>query len=163
MHFKISILILTLIASFNIDIIHAEKFNNGYVYPVISSRLSSKYGKRIHPVHKRARHHSGVDLAAPKNTPIRSIAAGTIIFADYYAGYGNFISIKHKNGLTSHYGHCSNIKVSVGNKIKAGQIIGAIGATGVVTGPHLHFEIRKNGIPQDPEKFIKGLEKKALG
>lgn len=154
-------LILTILVS--ASSVYAEQFSNGFVYPVNASRLSSVYGKRFHPVHKYHRHHSGVDLAAPKSTPIRSVSGGVVIFADYYAGYGNYISIKHENGLTTHYGHCNEIKVSIGQKVKAGQVIGTIGSTGVVTGPHLHFEIRKNGVPKNPEKYIKGLRTKALG
>lgn len=156
-------ILLTILLIFSSDILCAEQFSNGFVYPVNASRLSSTYGKRFHPVHKYHRHHSGVDLAAPTSTPIRTISSGTVIFADYYAGYGNYISIKHKNGLTSHYGHCDEIKVSIGQKVNAGQVIGTIGSTGVVTGPHLHFEIRKNGVPENPEKYIKGLRTKALG
>jgi murein DD-endopeptidase MepM/ murein hydrolase activator NlpD len=133
------------------------------VYPLMGPRLSSEYGKRKHPVLKSVRHHHGVDLAAPEASPIRSIAAGQVIFADPYAGYGNLIVVKHENGMTSHYGHCHTIKTSIGARIKAGQIIGTVGSTGISTGPHLHFEVRMQGAPTDPEQLLPGLAEDALG
>lgn len=142
---------------------YAEQHFQSYTYPVTASRVSSSYGPRFHPVHKHRRHHSGVDLAAAEGAAIRAIQKGVVLFADYYAGYGNLITIAHKNGITSHYGHCKEIKVSIGDTVLPGEIIGTIGSTGVVTGPHLHFEIRKHGVPANPEKYISGLREKALG
>ncbi len=133
------------------------------VYPLMGPRLSSDFGKRKHPVFRSVRHHHGVDLAAPEASPIRSIAAGQVVFADPYAGYGNLIVIRHENGMTSHYGHCDTIKTSIGARIRPGQIIGTVGSTGISTGPHLHFEIRLNGNPTDPEQLLPGLAEEALG
>lgn len=134
-----------------------------YVYPLMGTRVSSDFGSRKHPVLKAVRHHNGIDLAAPKGAAIRAIRSGIVIFADPYAGYGNLIVVKHNTGMTSHYGHCDKFKVRPGQPVKAGQIIGTVGATGMVTGPHLHFEIRINGNPHDPERFIPGLANDALG
>jgi murein DD-endopeptidase MepM/ murein hydrolase activator NlpD len=134
-----------------------------YVYPIMSARLSSGFGDRNHPIYKVKRHHKGVDLAAPEASPIRTIAKGTVVFADPYAGYGNLVVIDHGNGLTSHYGHCNTMDVQPGQKIEAGHIIATVGMTGNVTGPHLHLEIRKNGEVKDPLGFLPFLSEKAQG
>lgn len=155
-------LLLSLALTFS-SIAVAETYFASYVFPITAPRLSSAFGFRIHPVRRTHKHHSGIDLAVPNGTPIRSIANGTVVFADKYAGYGNFISILHDNGLTSHYGHCSEIKTSIGKKVTAGEIIGTVGSTGVVTGPHLHFEIRNNGKAENPEKYLTGLRVEAQG
>ena len=128
-----------------------------YVYPLMSPRLSSGFGPRKHPIRKIRRHHNGIDLAAPKGAPIRAVDGGIVVFADPHKGYGKLIVVIHKNGLTSHYGHLNKISVELGAKVKPGQIIGEVGSTGMVTGPHLHFEIRRKGKPLNPERFIPGL------
>lgn len=134
-----------------------------FVYPILAPRVSSNFGSRTHPVLRYVRHHDGIDLAAPEGATIRAIDAGRVVYADPYAGYGNLIVIQHKTGITSHYGHCSIIKVKPGALVKAGEVIGLVGKTGLVTGPHLHFEIRVNGIAQDPQKFLPGLAMEAQG
>lgn len=134
-----------------------------FVYPVMAPRISSNYGMRKHPLLKFTRNHKGIDLAADLDAPIRAIAAGTIVFADPYAGYGNLVTIQHKNGITTHYGHCQKIKVKTGQKVTAGTIIGTIGSTGMSSGPHLHFEIRMNGVPQNPTRYIPDLAEHADG
>lgn len=135
----------------------------GIVYPLIGTRVSSRFGGRKHPVLKVHRHHSGVDLAAPKGTPIRAILEGHVVFADPYGGYGNLVVVKHKNEYTSHYGHCDQIKVKTGQWVKAGHILGTVGTTGRVSGPHLHFEIRNNGKVLDPESLVPNLAEQAEG
>lgn len=136
---------------------------SAYVYPIMAARFSSGFGMRKHPLYKASRHHRGIDLAAPHEAPIRAIRSGTVVFADQYAGYGKLIVLLHDDGLTSHYGHCDSIAVDVGKDVPAGHIIGRVGSTGKVTGPHLHFEIRKNGVAQDPEQYLPGLKSQALG
>ena len=134
------------------------------VYPVMGPRKSSGYGVRTHPKLKTTRHHHGVDLAAPEGSPIRAISSGTVIFADPWGGYGKVIVIRHDDGeTTSHYGHCSKIKVKPGNRLKAGTVIGTVGSTGISTGPHLHFEVRRNGRPLNPETFLPGLAAESSG
>lgn len=127
------------------------------VYPIMTPRVSSKYGARKHPIYKVSKHHNGVDLAVPISTPIRAIQSGTVVFADPHGGYGNLVVILHKENLTSHYGHCDEIRVQPGEQVNAGQIIGTVGKTGNVTGPHLHLEVRIDGKPQDPSKLIPSL------
>jgi murein DD-endopeptidase MepM/ murein hydrolase activator NlpD len=135
----------------------ASERADAYVYPVMGPRLSSSYGKRRHPVKKVTQHHHGIDLAAPAGAPIRAIADGQVMFADPYAGYGKLVVLQHSNGLTSHYGHCAKLSVQPGAHVRAGDIIGTVGSTGISTGPHLHFELRKDGSTLNPEKLLPGL------
>lgn len=134
-----------------------------YVYPVMGPRLSSSYGNRRHPLKKVTQHHHGIDLAAPAGAPIRAIADGQVMFADPYAGYGKLVVVRHSNGLTSHYGHCAKILVQPGSHVHAGDIIGTVGSTGISTGPHLHFELRKDGTTLNPEKLLPGLADSSAG
>jgi len=136
---------------------------NAFVYPVIKPRDSGDFGPRKHPIFKLPKHHSGMDLAAPYGAPIRAIAAGVVTFADPYGGYGNLVVLRHESGMTSHYGHCALLKVRPGQHVKAGQIIATVGSTGRTTGPHLHFEVRINGVAQDPDRYIPGLALDAEG
>lgn len=134
-----------------------------FVYPVMGPRISSDFGVRKHPIQQARRHHEGIDLAAPVGAPIRSIADGQVLYADPHGGYGKYIAIRHPNGITSHYGHCNSIEVVPGRTVTAGQIIGTVGNSGASTGPHLHFEIRRDGEAQDPESFLPGLAEEAAG
>jgi murein DD-endopeptidase MepM/ murein hydrolase activator NlpD len=133
------------------------------VYPVMGPRMSSDFGLRNHPIRKHRAHHHGVDLAAPQGAPIRVIAAGQVVYADPLGGYGKVVVVKHASGLTSHYGHCQSIGVSIGQIVKPGDILGTVGSTGLSTGPHLHFEIRQDGKPQNPERYLPGLAAPAAG
>ncbi len=136
---------------------------DGYVFPIVAARLSSDYGVRTHPIYKSKRHHRGLDLAAPMHSPIRAVKSGRVVFADSYAGYGNLVVIDHGNGLTSHYGHCDEIKTEIGEKVESGAIIATVGKTGKVTGPHLHFEVRIKGEAQDPHDYFPDLSGMAQG
>ena len=134
-----------------------------FVYPLMDPRISSKYGRRVHPIRRFSARHHGIDLAAPVGSPIRSIAEGRVVFADPYAGFGKLVVIQHHGQLTSHYAHCDRIRVQPGQWVKAGQIIAEVGSTGLSTGPHLHLEIRISGEPRNPEAFIPGLGAEAQG
>lgn len=134
-----------------------------FVYPVMGPRMSSDYGTRKHPVKKIRKHHDGIDLAAPVGAPIRAVADGQVMYADPHGGYGRYVVIQHLDGFTSHYGHCEKLEVAPGQKVTAGQIIGTVGSSGVSTGPHLHFEIRRNGEAQNPERYLPGLADQAAG
>lgn len=134
-----------------------------FVSPIVSSRLSSKYGTRRHPILKFSRAHRGVDLAAPSKSHVRAVTNGTVVFAGRYAGYGKLVTIRHANGQVSLYGHLSEILVSPGRQVLSGEIIGRVGSTGHSTGPHLHFEWRVNGSPVDPLKVFPSLADFALG
>ena len=128
------------------------------VYPLMGPRESSDYGVRRHPIRKHVQHHhDGIDLAAPQGALIRAIASGRVVYSDPFGGYGNLVVIRHGSKLTSHYGHCETLKVQVGQTVRAGDIIATVGNTGRSTGPHLHFEIRRNGKPLHPEKLLPGL------
>ena len=121
------------------------------VAPMEVSRMTSGFGMRTHPVHGYQRGHAGVDYAAPTGTPVRTVGDGTVEFAGVQSGYGNVIYVKHRNGKdTTVYGHLSRIDVKAGDHVAQGEKIGAVGATGVATGPHLHFEFRIDNEPQDP-------------
>jgi len=133
------------------------------VYPLLGTRLTSPFGDRKHPVLRVSRHHMGVDLAAPEGAPIRAIKNGVVVFADPHGAYGNLVVIQHKDGFTSHYGHCSKILARPGSHVKAGDIIAEVGKTGRVTGAHLHLELRQNGVPVDPALLIKKLDEPAQG
>jgi murein DD-endopeptidase MepM/ murein hydrolase activator NlpD len=134
-----------------------------FIKPVIGW-LSSKFGYRKHPIFKRRIFHTGIDLAAPKGYKIKATDSGVVIVTgkkDKYRGYGKITIIDHgqrekdNKRISSVYAHQSRILVKVGEKVKRGQTIGWVGSTGYSTGPHLHFEIRENGRPVNPLRYIK--------
>lgn len=120
--------------------------------PVSFRRISSIFGRRKHPVLGIWRRHRGTDYAAAQGTPVRSIGDGVVIFAGRKSGYGNVIDIRHRNGFVSRYGHLRSFAkgVSRGKRVTIGSTIGAVGRTGLATGPHLHFEVLVNGVQRDP-------------
>jgi len=123
--------------------------------PLEVSRITSGFGMRQHPVYGYGREHSGVDYAAPTGTPVRTIGDGKVEFAGVQSGYGNVIQIQHRNSKDSTlYAHLSRIDVKVGDNVMQGETIGAVGSTGVSTGPHLHFEFRIDNQPQDPVEVL---------
>lgn len=118
--------------------------------PLEFSRVSSGYGMRFHPVTGQHKAHLGVDYAAPTGTPVRTVGDGTVEFAGVQGGYGNVIYVRHRNNQVTVYAHLSRIFVRKGQRVDQGERIGAVGSTGVSTGPHLHFEFRDNGQHRDP-------------
>ena len=126
-----------------------------YAEPVRGYAINSKFGMRRLGGEPGARQHKGVDIAAPTGTSVYGSAEGVVLRIGYDpAGYGNFIEMRHPNGLTSLYGHLSRVDVASGDKVATGQRIGLIGSTGYSTGPHLHFEVRRNGAQVNPAKVI---------
>ncbi|MEH1871447.1 murein hydrolase activator EnvC family protein [Nostoc sp.] len=115
---------------------------------------SSPFGWRIHPILGYRRFHAGLDFAASYGSTIRAADSGRVIFAGWYGGYGRAVIIDHGNGLTTLYGHTSELYVSEGQAVERGQAIAAVGSTGFSTGPHLHFEVRRNGTPVDPANYL---------
>ena len=120
-----------------------------YIWPTVGI-ISSKFGPRT--VKIGSSNHQGVDIANDKGTEINAADGGTVIYAqNSHNGYGNLIKIQHDNGAVTYYGHLSEILVSVGDKVAQGDLIALMGSTGNVSGPHLHFEIRPNGVtPVNP-------------
>ncbi len=124
-----------------------------YSAPVSGSN-SSGFGFRMHPIYNEVKFHYGTDYAANTGENICAFASGTVSFAGYSESYGNFITIDHENGWQSLYAHCSRLDVKTGDKVEKNQLIAAVGATGNVTGPHLHFELTHNGIYVNPEYYV---------
>ncbi|MEN8114918.1 MAG: peptidoglycan DD-metalloendopeptidase family protein [Actinomycetota bacterium] len=126
----------------------------GQLVRPVPGRISSGFGPRVHPIYGYKRMHSGVDMDGAMGQKIVAAAAGTVIFSGVKGGYGNTIMIDHGGGMVTLYAHQSKFAVSNGARVKAGQVIGYVGSTGVSTGPHLHFEVRINGAPVNPAKYI---------
>lgn len=124
--------------------------------PMNFKRISSKFSlKRYHPILKILRPHYGIDFVSPLGTPVSAIGDGVVDFAGYKGSYGNLVIMKHKNNFTSYYGHLNKFSKNIkkGIFVKQGDVIGYVGSTGLATGPHLHFELRKAGIPINPFKL----------
>lgn len=124
------------------------------VRPTKSKLLTSTFGMRTDPYTNHRVMHKGVDFAADHGSDVVAPASGTVIFVGFRGEYGKTVVVDHGYGLQTHFAHLSNYKVEVGEALKRGQVLGAVGKTGRTTGVHLHYEVRLNGIPQDPEKFI---------
>ncbi|RKY56929.1 MAG: hypothetical protein DRP93_00290 [Candidatus Neomarinimicrobiota bacterium] len=117
--------------------------------------ISSNYGYRVDPFTQKRKYHSGIDLAANRGTPVHASGKGKVIYAAYsYGGYGNLVKIDHGDGYVSFYAHMNKIKVSKGDIVERGQLIGEVGSTGRSTGPHLHYEIQKDGESINPVKYM---------
>lgn len=129
-----------------------------FAWPV-AARISSNFGYRFHPIHRRRILHTGLDLAARSGTPVHASDGGKVYFAGWRGGYGKAVIINHGNrggvNYSTLYGHLSAISVGSGQNISKGQVLGAVGSTGNSTGPHLHFEVRENGAPTDPLRHLR--------
>ena len=110
--------------------------------------ISSRFGSR------NGGYHSGLDIATASGTPIYATASGTVTYAGWQGGYGNLVIISHGNGVETYYAHCSKIYVSKGDTVETGDLISAVGSTGNSTGPHLHREVRINGVAQNPQNYL---------
>jgi murein DD-endopeptidase MepM/ murein hydrolase activator NlpD len=116
----------------------------------VNGRVTSGFGSRFHPILGYERFHAGVDLKAASGTPIVAAADGRVVGAGWRGGYGQLVSIAHAGGIETMYGHMSRIAARAGETVRQGQVIGYVGSTGLSTGPHLHFEVLKNGRPVNP-------------
>ncbi|MGH8764063.1 MAG: M23 family metallopeptidase [Nitrosospira sp.] len=125
------------------------------IMPVSTKWYSSGFGVRIDPFTGRSAFHEGVDFTAATGTPIVAAAGGVVVYSGYHPEYGNMIDVDHGNDLVSRYAHASKRMVTLGQVVVRGQKIAEVGSTGRSTGPHLHFEVRHRGLPQNPSRFLK--------
>jgi len=123
--------------------------------PMEFSRISSGFGRRLHPIHKSWRAHNGVDYAAPVGTPVRAVSDGVVEFAGRQGGFGNLLVLRHQGKYETAYAHLNGFAPAVkkGAKVSQGEIVAFVGSTGWSTGPHLHYEIRIDGVPHNPAEI----------
>lgn len=124
------------------------------VHPLGDATISSGFGMRLHPISSNHRHHDGIDLPCPEGTPVRALSQGTVIQVATGSGYGLYVTVFHGGAWATVYAHLSAAFVNVGDEIFAGDILGRVGQTGNVTGPHLHFELRRDGVALDPLSYL---------
>jgi murein DD-endopeptidase MepM/ murein hydrolase activator NlpD len=128
--------------------------------PLKFGKMTSGYSiRRFHPIHKRYKAHTGIDYGAPMGTPIFATANGKVTFSGRKGGYGKLIIVKHPNGYQTYYGHCSKLKKKRGENVNQGEVIALVGSTGISTGPHVHYEVRVNGKPINPNTVKKSRGK----
>jgi murein DD-endopeptidase MepM/ murein hydrolase activator NlpD len=126
------------------------------IMPVLNrdmKTMASGYGRRIDPIYRVATFHAGMDFAAHTGTPIYATGEGTVVLAGWKQGYGNCVILNHGYNYQTLYGHCNSINVHLGQKVKRGDVIAAVGSTGKSTGPHLHYEVHFRGVPQNPAHY----------
>jgi murein DD-endopeptidase MepM/ murein hydrolase activator NlpD len=130
-------------------------FPGVWSFPLKEVRLTSRFGSRISPINGKSETHAGLDFGAAEGTEVYAARDGAISLVSENSVYGRHIVITHDDGWTSLYGHLSEVLETAGNKVKSGDLIGKTGATGLVSGPHLHFELRQNGQARNPEPLLK--------
>jgi murein DD-endopeptidase MepM/ murein hydrolase activator NlpD len=124
------------------------------VWPTSPVVVTSSWGDREHPIHGGLHFHAGVDLAGERAQPVHAAAPGTVVYSGWNGGYGKQVELQHDAHLVTRYTHLQSLLVAVGQVVKRGQVIALVGDTGVATGPHLHFEVRRDGEPLDPEAAL---------
>ncbi len=125
------------------------------IWPLaIKGRITSPFGERMHPILKEKRFHCGIDIAVPSGTDVLAADRGKVLISGWNGGYGYYIAIDHGNGISTAYAHNSRLLVKEGDLVAQGQLIAKSGSTGLSTGPHLHFEVRKDGAPVDPVAYL---------
>jgi murein DD-endopeptidase MepM/ murein hydrolase activator NlpD len=137
--------------------VESEKIfgNTGYSFIIpVGGIIGSFYGERVHPIKKTILFHKGIDIEAQSGTPIKAAYEGEVVEADMEETYGNYVKIKHNDGLTTLYCHCSKLLVNKGKKVNKGDVIAEVGSTGSADGPHLHFEVRRDNSPVNPLDYI---------
>lgn len=120
----------------------------------VAGHVTSEFGERIHPIYGTVSFHSGKDLAAPEGTPIYAALDGEVESAGVGDMSGNYVKLRHENGLETLYCHCSRLNVEAGVKVRKGDVIAFVGQTGLATGPHLHFEVHIDGVKRDPDYLL---------
>jgi murein DD-endopeptidase MepM/ murein hydrolase activator NlpD len=139
---------------------HHHDHDHGAGEMPVDGVITSRFGHRSDPFHKKKRMHRGLDIAAPTGTPIHPIQPGTVVSSGPRGGFGNVVVVDHGNGMTSLYAHCHELKVAKGDTVRPGDIIATVGSTGRSTGPHLHLEVHKDGKAVDPMSELKKTSKK---
>jgi murein DD-endopeptidase MepM/ murein hydrolase activator NlpD len=124
------------------------------IWPVDGRLIESSFGTRTDPFSGEGAFHRGVDLSAPYGTNVRATADGVVVFASMYSGYGRLVILDHGNGFQTYYAHLSKFHVRSGQEVRRGEYVGAVGSSGRVTAPHLHYEVRMGGAPVNPYKFL---------
>ncbi|MDD3926515.1 MAG: peptidoglycan DD-metalloendopeptidase family protein [bacterium] len=127
----------------------AVVWKGSFILPV-NGRITSEFGYRTHPIFRTRRLHTGIDIAVPMGTPVHAAAAGEVIHTGSWGGYGQVVIIDHGGGLSTLYAHNSRIAAHAGQRVRQGQTVAYAGSTGFSTGPHVHFEVRRNGVPVNP-------------
>ncbi len=125
-----------------------------FVWPA-KGPVTSPFGPRRRPTAGASSNHKGIDIGAPMGAPVYAADSGSVVFTGVNDGFGNQVRIRHSATLETWYNHLSAFKVPKGAQVAKGQVIAAVGSTGVSTGPHLHFEVRENGVPVDPMKYLR--------
>jgi len=131
-----------------------EMLGTGHMIWPVNGPITSGFGWRFHPILRKHIFHSGIDIAVPWGTPVRAADSGVILVSGWQGGYGNFVAINHGRGISTCYGHNSTLLVREGERVVKGQKISLAGSTGLSTGPHVHFEVRKDGEPVDPISYL---------
>jgi murein DD-endopeptidase MepM/ murein hydrolase activator NlpD len=131
--------------------------------PLEFSRVSSGFSNRLHPLLKQWHQHQGIDYAAPSGTPVRCVGDGMVEFTGPKNGYGNVVEVRHSGGRSTLYAHLRRIDVRTGQRVERGDRLGAVGATGWATGPHLHFEFKVGGVPRNPARLAQWSDTAQLG
>lgn len=124
------------------------------IYPTVSKRVTSNFGYRTDPFTRRPSFHAGIDFGGDRNDPVYATADGVVQTSSYNRNYGNYVIIKHENGIRTYYYHLQKSLVSRGQEVNKGEEIGKLGNTGRSTGPHLHYEVEKNGVKVDPKTYL---------
>jgi murein DD-endopeptidase MepM/ murein hydrolase activator NlpD len=122
----------------------------------VDGPVGSGFGFRADPISGRAALHTGLDFPAEPGTPMAASAAGVVLDTAWHPEYGRLVEIDHGNGLLTRYAHCLKVHVKPGEMVRRGQVIAEVGSSGRSTGPHLHFEVLVDGVPQDPARFLAG-------
>lgn len=141
-------------AKTSFDQARLRQISHSYARPTSNYHLTAGFGARSWLWGER---HTGQDFAAPYGTPVDAAETGTVVFAGWSGSYGRKIAIAHQGNVQTWYGHLSSINVKVGQHVKVGQFIGRVGASGHVTGTHLHFEVQRYGVPIDPVKWLRAV------
>ncbi len=121
----------------------------------LRASITSPFGWRRHPIFRVRKFHTGIDLAGPNHSPIRAADSGNVLYTGWYGGYGKVVIVGHGNGLATLYAHMSKLATSTGANVQKGDVVGYEGSTGFSTGPHLHFEVRVDGKPNNPLNFVR--------